>query len=106
MALRNKYIDKNGQESTLYYRISSVRNNYEKIKGQLAVRSVGFYVEAINESDNSVLNGNDLHDRHVNKLGLTGFSSVDSQDLPVSGLVVKAYEHLKTVDHFSDAIDC
>tara|TARA_R100001082_G_scaffold42816_1_gene22743 strand:- start:420 stop:740 length:321 start_codon:yes stop_codon:yes gene_type:complete len=106
MALRNKYIDKNGQESTLYYRISSVRNNYEKIKGQLAVRSVGFYVEAINESDNSVLNGNDLHDRHVNKLGPTGFSSVDSQDLPVSGLVVKAYEHLKTVDHFSDAIDC
>ena len=102
MALRNKYIAENGSEKTLYYRVVEINSHYEKIKGELASKTVNFNIEAIDETDNSIVYES-KETRDANQLF---WHDIQAQDQEVEVLIDKAYEYLKTLEHFSKAEDC
>ena len=103
MALRNKYIKENGEIVSGYYRISQISAQYEKSKDLTADAAVNFDVQVYNDTTNEKIVRQQKSVREANQIKP---HSLNAQDQPVSGLIVKAYEHLKTLDHFSDAIDC
>ena len=103
MALKNKYIKDDGTSITGYYRISQVHTQYEKVRDLEADRLITFELQAFDYSASGELTSVNYNVRRSNELKE---HHINAQDQIVSGLVVKAYEHLKTLDHFSDAIDC
>ena len=104
MALKNKYIKSNGDLVTGYYRVHQVLCIYEKGLRDIPADTTAYFdVHAFN------LDTDDTWERLVenkvtNQLIPHDLSGI--QDQPFSGLIVKAYEQLKTLNHFSDAIDC
>ena len=103
MALKNKYIKDDGTSITGYYRITQVHTQYEKVRDLEADRLITFELQAFDYNTSGELTSVDYNVRHSNQLKE---HHLNAQDQTVSGLVVKAYEQLKTLDHFSDAIDC
>ena len=103
MALKNKYIKDDGTSITGYYRITQVHTQYEKVRDLEADRLITFELQAFDYNTSGELTSVDYNVRHSNQLKE---HHLNAQDQTVSGLVVKAYEHLKTLGHFSDAIDC
>ena len=69
----------------------------------LAIKLITFELQAFDYNTSGELTSVDYNVRRSNQLKE---HHLNAQDQTVSGLVVKAYEHLKTLDHFSDAIDC
>ena len=104
MALRNKYIKENGDIISGYYRVSEISTHYEKAKGFSADKTIFFDIQIYDDTTNEKIT--DLSQSVLELNQLSGYFALDTQDEPVSGLIVKAYEQLKAQDHFSDAIDC
>ena len=103
MALRNKYIKENGDIISGYYRVSEISTQYEKAKGISADKAIQFYIEIYDDTTNERIKNQPRSVIETNQLSVY---TLDAQHEPVSGLIVKAYEQLKTLDHFSGAIDC
>ena len=123
MALRKTFINQDGNTISGYYRVREVNTQYEKDKDQNLTLNTHFIVEVF---DNDT--GNEIFDKLVPSSGqgaqnrLTepytrwtpegcgvytlGVTGVLPDSEPVQSLVDRAYEHLKTLDHCSDAIDC
>ena len=103
MALKNKYIKEDGEILSGYYRISQISTQYEKSKDLAADEDIYFDVQVYNDATNEKIVRQQKSVREANEIKS---HSLDAQGQPVSGLIIKAYEQLKTLDHFSDAIDC
>ena len=103
MALKNKYIKDDGASITGYYRITQVHTQYEKVRDLEAHKLITFELQAFDYNTSGQLTSADYNVRRSYELKE---HYLNAQDQTVSGLIVSAYEHLKTLDHFGDAIDC
>jgi len=121
MALNKTFQNKDGGTSNGYYRVREVGTQYEKDKDGVANLSATFFVEVYDEDAKQVITAlykypskdsdpaEALLEVPVKTWQLEGagaFSLALPDGEPVQNLIVKAYEHLKTLPEFNGATDC
>ena len=117
MALNKTFQNKDGGTSNGYYRVREVSTQYEKDKDGAAELSANFFVEVYDEDAKQVIiasykypsRGSDPSEVPVKTWQLEGagaFSLALPDAEPVQNLIIKAYEHLKTLPEFDGATDC
>ena len=112
MALKKEFKNQDGETSNGYYRVREVHTQYEKDKGSPTTLSATFIVEAYDydteERVENVRSGSRSVELHTvwrpEGIGVYGLILQDME--PVQNLIIKAYEHLKTLPEFNEAIDC
>ena len=95
MALKKTFENQDGSTSDGYYRVREVHSQYEKEKGTSMDLGATFNVEVYD---------NDTGERIPKGVGVYSLTLPDME--PVQNLIVRAYEHLKTLPEFSEATDC
>ena len=107
MALKKTFKNQGGETSNGYYRVREVYTQYEKDKDDVMGFAASFTVEAYDHdtgepvSYRKIAGGPPWEPEGV---GIYGLIVQDTE--PVQNLIIKAYEHLKTLPEFSEAIDC
>ena len=124
MALNKTFKNQDGSISNGYYRVSQVHTQYEKTKDVPMDLSATFVVEVYDYDTGEFVN--DSRQLSVEKekekekgarrsaelhtvwrpegRGVYGLTLPEME--PVQNLIIKAYEHLKTLPEFSEATDC
>ena len=111
MALKKTFQNKEGGTSNGYYRVREVGTYYEKDKDKTMNLAGTFIVELFDYDT-----GAPIDDVTIRKEGQppeiwkpkgVGVYTLIIPDLePVQNLIIKAYEHLKTLPEFDGATDC
>ncbi len=111
MALKKTFKNKDGETSNGYYRVREVGTHYEKNKDEAVDLAATFFVELFDYDT-----GKPVDKVRVLKEGQpptiwkpegTGVYVLILTDMEsVQNLIVKAYEHLKTLPEFNGATDC
>jgi len=108
MALKKTFENHDGSTSDGYYRVREVRSGYEKDKDGPMDLSATFNVELyVYDTGERVENVYTVEPHTVWRpegIGVYGLTLPDME--PVQNLIVRAYEHLKTLPEFSEATDC
>ena len=112
MALKKTFENKDGGTSNGYYRVREVHTQYEKDKDEPTSLAASFVVELYDydtgERVENVYSGNRLVEPTTvwspERIGVYNLTLPDLE--PVQNLIIKAYEHLKTLPEFSEATDC
>ena len=120
MALKKTFENKDGGTSNGYYRVREVGTRYEKDKGEAASLAASFVVELFGydtgervenvykENKNSPRTKGDSREPYTvwspEGIGVYNLTLPDME--PVENLIIKAYEHLKTLSEFNGATDC
>ncbi len=111
MALKKTFENIGGGTSNGYYRVREVGTQYEKDKGDPMDLAATFAVELYDYDT-----GKRVDNVRVQKegqpstvwkpegIGVYGLTLPDLE--PVQNLIIKAYEHLKTLPEFDGATDC
>ena len=112
MALKKTFENQDGGTSNGYYRVREVGTQYEKDKGDAMDLAATFVVELYDydtgERVENVYSGNRLIEPTTvwspEGIGVYVLTIPDLE--PVQNLIIKAYEHLKTLPEFNGATDC
>jgi len=117
MALKKTFENKDGGTSNGYYRVREVGTHYEKDKDAPTSLGASFIVELYDydtgEQVENVYSENRLKFKEEVKpttvwsperIGVYNLTLPDLE--PVQNLIIKAYEHLKTLPEFNGATDC
>ena len=112
MALKKTFENQDGGTSNGYYRVREVGTRYEKDKDEPTSLAASFVVELYDydtgERVENVYSGNRLVEPTTvwspERIGVYNLTLPDLE--PVQNLIIKAYEHLKTLPEFSEATDC
>ena len=111
MALKKTFENQDGGTSNGYYRVREVSTHYEKDKDKTMSLAASFVVELFDYDT-----GEPVGNVRVQKegqpstiwkpegVGVYGLTLPDME--PVQNLIIKAYEHLKTLSEFNGATDC
>jgi hypothetical protein len=111
MALKKTFENQEGGTSNGYYRAREVGTYYEKDKDETMSLAASFVVELFDYDT-----GKRVDNVRVQKegqpstiwkpegIGVYGLTLPDLE--PVQNLIIKAYEHLKTLPEFNGATDC
>ena len=111
MALKKTFENQDGGTSNGYYRVREVSTHYEKDKDKTMSLAANFVVELFDYDT-----GEPVDNVRVQKegqpstiwkpegVGVYGLTLPDME--PVQNLIIKAYEHLKTLSEFNGATDC
>ena len=123
MALKKTFENQDGGTSNGYYRVREVNTGYEKDKDDPMNLAASFMVELYDydtgkrvtdeyklsdeESETGRLNPKKRETRPTWVPEGVGVYSLTLADMePVQNLIIKAYEHLKTLPEFNGATDC
>tara|TARA_R110000744_G_scaffold58657_3_gene122437 strand:- start:918 stop:1256 length:339 start_codon:yes stop_codon:yes gene_type:complete len=112
MALKKTFENKDGGTSNGYYRVREVGTHYEKDKDEPTSLAASFVVELYDydtgERVENVYSGNRLVEPTTvwspERIGVYNLTLPDLE--PVQNLIIKAYDHLKTLPEFDGATDC
>ena len=112
MALNKTFKNQDGSISNGYYRVSEVHTQYEKDKDEPTSLGASFVVELYDydtgERVENVYSGSRLVEPTTvwspERIGVYSLTLPEME--PVQNLIIKAYEHLKTLPEFSEATDC
>ena len=112
MALKKTFENKDGGTSNGYYRVREVGTHYEKDKDEPTSLGASFVVELYDydtgERVENVYSGNRLVEPTTvwspERIGVYNLTLPDLE--PVQNLIIKAYDHLKTLPEFDGATDC
>lgn len=112
MALKKTFENKDGGTSNGYYRVREVGTHYEKDKNEPTSLAASFVVELYDydtgERVENVYSGNRLVEPTTvwspERIGVYNLTLPDLE--PVQNLIIKAYDHLKTLPEFDGATDC
>jgi len=101
MALKSTYKTPEGHIPA-YWRISDLRYNYDKPHGTEVDEAVVFSLEVFNWETREKYDDVDwMYEEGVGSYSIPVVPAVTTLTL-----VEKAYDHLKTLEHFQDAEDC
>jgi|TARA_Y100000310_G_scaffold296142_2_gene328154 hypothetical protein len=123
MALKKTFENQDGGTSNGYYRVREVSTGYEKDKNEAMSLAASFTVELYDydtgkrvtdeykpsdeESETGRQNPKKRETRPTWVPEGVGVYSLTLADMePVQNLIIKAYEHLKTLPEFNGATDC
>jgi len=112
VALNKTFKNRDGSISNGYYRVREVRSGYEKDKGEPMDLEITFNVEVYDYDTGERVENAYSGDRAVRPYtvwrpeGIGAYSLTLPDMEPVQNLIVRAYEHLKTLPEFSEATDC
>ena len=111
MALKKTFENQDGGTSNGYYRVREVGTRYEKDKDEAMSLAASFVVELYDYDTGKRVN--DVQIRREGESTLTwrpegrGVYVLTIPDMePVQNLIIKAYDHLKTLPEFNGATDC
>ena len=111
MALKKTFENQDGGTSNGYYRVREVGTQYEKDKGDPMNLAATFVVELYDYDtakrvDNVRVQkeGQPSTIWKPEGIGVYGLTLPDLE--PVQNLIIKSYEHLKTLPEFNGATDC
>ena len=118
MALKKTFKNQGGETSNGYYRVREVYTQYEKDKDDVMGLAASFTVEAYDHdtgepvTDSYEPSAEGAKNRITEPrttwvpegIGVYGLTLPDME--PIQNLIIKAYEYLKTLPEFSEAIDC
>ena len=107
MALKKTFENQDGETSNGYYRVSEVHTQYEKAKAQPMSLEATFIVEAYDYDTGKHAIWTPTKTNKTRRPEECGAYSLILPDMePVQNLIIKAYEHLKTLPEFNGATDC
>jgi hypothetical protein len=113
MALKKTFENQDGGTSNGYYRVREVHTQYEKDKDEPTSLAASFVVELYDYDTGERVenvykkNKDSLKPYTVWRPEGIGVYSLTLPDLePVQNLIIKAYDHLKTLPEFDGATDC
>jgi len=112
MALKKTFENKDGGTSNGYYRVREVHTQYEKDKDEPTSLAASFAVELYDydtgEQVENVYSGNRLVEPTTvwSPEGIGAYNLTLPDLEPVQNLIIKAYDHLKTLPEFDGATDC
>jgi len=107
MALKKTFENQDGETSNGYYRVSEVHTQYEKGKDAPMDLGATFFVEAYyyDTGEPAIWTPTKTNKTWTAEdCGAYTLTLPDTE--PVQNLIVKAYEHLKTLPEFNGATDC
>tara|TARA_R100000908_G_C3732440_1_gene131370 strand:+ start:305 stop:643 length:339 start_codon:yes stop_codon:yes gene_type:complete len=112
MALKKTFENKDGETLNGYYRVREVGTRYEKDKSEPISLEASFVVELYNydtgERVDNVYSGDRLVEPTTvwspERIGVYILTIPDLE--PVQNLIIRAYNHLKTLPEFDGATDC
>jgi len=111
MALKKTFKNQDGGTSNGYYRVREVGAQYEKDKDGAMDLGATFNVEVYDYDSGKRVN--DLEIRREGEPAITwrpegrGVYGLTLSDMePVQTLIIKAYDHFKTLPEFDGATDC
>jgi len=112
MALKKTFENQDGGTSNGYYRVREVGTGYEKDKDEPTSLAASFVVELYDYDTGERVDNVYSGDRLVEPTTVwspegIGVYVLTIPDLePVQNLIIKAYDHLKTLPEFNGATDC
>ena len=107
MALQKTFENQESGTSNGYYRVREVGTYYEKDKDEPMSLEGTFIVEAYDYDTGDPLTYSHISGRAPwNPEGIGAYSLTLPDMEPVQNLIIKAYEHLKTLPEFNGATDC
>ena len=107
MALKKTFKNQGGETSNGYYRVREVCTQYEKDKDDVMGLAASFTVEAYDHDTGEPVTCRQIAGGppwEPEGIGVYGLTLPDME--PIQNLIIKAYEYLKTLPEFSEAIDC
>jgi hypothetical protein len=107
MALKKTFENQDGSTSSGYYRVREVHTQYEKEKGYPMDLAATFDVEVYYYDTGERVTYSHMPEKPPWKPEGIGVYVLTIPDLePVQNLIIRAYDHLKTLPEFSEATDC
>jgi|TARA_Y100000034_G_scaffold134843_1_gene204500 hypothetical protein len=122
MALKKTFKNQSGETSNGYYRVREISTGYEKDKDEAMSLAASFMVELydydtgkrVTDTYDGVESGTGRQNPPKKRetrptwfpegVGVYNLTLADME--PVQNLIVKAYDHLKTLSEFNGATDC
>ena len=111
MALKKTFENQDGGTSNGYYRVREVGTHYEKDKDDPMNLAATFVVELFDYDTGKPVDnvriqkeGQPSTNWKPERVGVYGLTLPDLE--PVQNLIIKSYDHLKTLPEFDGATDC
>ena len=107
MALKKTFENQDGGTSNGYYRVREVHTQYEKEKDHSMSLAATFNVEVYYDDTGERVTYSHIPEKPPWKPEGIGVYNLALEDMePVQNLIIKAYDHLKTLPEFNGATDC